>query len=146
MQQSTYGVFGHVMLRRNSEGLLLYTTIFALTAFSIAVRIRQRKVSAIDLALIGIPLLYVFILMQIVNYPTYLRFHEFHIAVAGRYLFPLVLPIYAIIAKYVMSVSNRRFQLGIATTLAIIFLYGDFIFVMTEWEFKPFVSHLTYEI
>lgn len=132
MIRSIYGVFGHIQIFRHPDALLSYSVIFVLTLGSIGLYATQKKILPLEIALMFTIASYTLILMQVVNYPVYRSFQAFHVTLAGRYMFPLIVPIYALIAKYMLTSSTQRIKTFIALSIALLFIYGDFIFYMNE--------------
>lgn len=133
MLRSTYGIHGHEVLSRSPSGLLPYTLVFVLTLCFVGLRTLQKKIPVIDFALMGMAVFYMILIMQYTNYTSYRAFQEIHITIHGRYLFLLLLPIYGMIAKYLLSVSSHRLRATIAAALVVLFVYGDFVFYVREW-------------
>ena len=133
MIRSTYGILGHTITVRSFTALIPYSVIFILALCSVGLHWKQRKTFPVEIALIISIVFYVFLLMQQINYSGYRSFQMVHISVQGRYLFPLIVPIYALIAKYILAVSSTRLQLGVALIISFLFVYGDFIFFLGEW-------------
>lgn len=134
MLRSTYGIMAHETMFRSGGGLLPYTLAFVLTLCFIGLRAVHRKVPAIDFAFMGVLAFYVLILMQLKNYPAYLNFQEILVAVQGRYLFLLLLPAYGLVAKYLLSTASYRIRATMAAALVVLFVYGDFVFFVDEWN------------
>ena len=72
--------------------------------------------------------------MQFVNYPAYIEWGFIGISVQGRYLFPVILPIYGLTAGFMISYWPERLQLGVVLLVAVVFLVGDFPFFLTHDE------------
>jgi len=133
MLRSTYGILGHTITVRSFTALIPFNIIFVLTLLSMGWQLKKGNIPAVEIAMIVAIAFYGLVLMQLINYPAYRTFHAFHISVQGRYLFPLIVPIYAFIAKYMLEVSSTRLQGAIALVLIGLYVYGDFIFYLSEW-------------
>ena len=97
-----------------------------------------------DIYFLVIVLCYALLLMQLVGYRAYSIFQMPPMAVHGRYLFPVAIPIYAFTAKYLLERWTRNQQLAIAAVVGFIFIRGDFFFCITHarWSLlgHPFLS------
>ena len=133
MLRSTYGILGHSTTLRSFAALIPFNCIFVLVLCSLGFQAMKRRVPTIEIALLGMLAFYGVLLMQQINYSAYCTFHLPHIAVQGRYMFPLIVPVYALIAKYILAVPSTKVQLAIASMLTLLFVYGDFIFFLKEW-------------
>lgn len=135
MLRSTYGILGHLVLFREPNELRLYTIVLASALFMLVLRIFRKKIDASEIILASIALFYTLVLMQMVNYRAYANFEVIQITLQGRYLFPLLLPIYGIVAKNLLSIPSLYPRVLITLVMISIFVYGDFIFFMKEWGF-----------
>ena len=133
MLRSTYGILGHTEMYRSLRALIPFSIVFASTVLILALRAARRRLSASEVILITTILFYITVLMQFTNYPAYRAFHELGMGVQGRYLFPLLLPVYGLIAKSLVSSSIRNLNVVIVVALTLLFVYGDFVFFVSEW-------------
>jgi len=128
-------LWGHIMISRmvgyqgnpsvpkRGVELQLYLLVFGLAALGF-VRFwrppdRWATVSAV---LMGG---YALILLLLVNYPTYLRYGLVDYQVNGRYLFPVLIPLYGLVAHYLLAPFPRRVRAALALAVAVLFVYGD---------------------
>jgi len=64
------------------------------------------------------------------NYKMYLKSGVFGISTAGRYLFPVLLPLCGLISHYMINFFSKKKQLIITILVSAWFIYGDFIFFL----------------
>jgi hypothetical protein len=110
------------------KGLLLYSyfIIFIAGFISFIIYFKNNnncylKEAAIICSFYGIAL------MQLYNYPRYEYFSS-GVAMQGRYLFPVIVPFYAIMSYYLTDNFRNRLAIPILMCISVIFIYGDFPF------------------
>jgi hypothetical protein len=65
--------------------------------------------------------------MQGINYPNYFETGTFEVGLQGRYIFPVLIPAYALIAFYLMKGVQRQYlQWPVAGAIATYFIYAEF--------------------
>ena len=94
MLSNAVGYLGHRHAERRPSALYAYAVVIGFAAFFFlrsAFRGRAGR-SVIDAGFLSLG--YALILLWLVHYPSYLRTGYFGLALQGRYLFPVLLPIY----------------------------------------------------
>lgn len=137
MLYSTFGVLGHSVAFKSFSGHIPYLLIFGLAALSFLFQSLNRRVEATDYLLGAMFCFYVVVLMQLVNYATYVDYQLLHISVQGRYLFPFLVPVYALTARYLLTFGTARVQSAVAIAVVLVFIYGDFPFFLSTWGSGP---------
>jgi len=137
MLYSVYGVMGHSVAYKGFWGHVPYLATFLIAVVFMAVGGIRGRVAPYEWLFVAMFAFYVAILMQVVNYGVYLNFQLPHISVQGRYLFPFLLPIYGLTAKYVLSWKKAPVQYAAAAVIGMCFICGDFPFFLSAWGGGP---------
>lgn len=103
-------------------------TVLGITALAAwAIRWRPRDAGGIPAYLAMVAGFYTMFLLYWVNYRGYLENGSFTLALQGRYLFPVLGPVYLLAVYYLMRLfSDRHLRLGIFAAAAIILVLSDF--------------------
>ncbi len=140
MAHRIFGVMGHQVLFKDATELVPYYIVL-LVALGLGIRRFQPH----DLA--GtLPLLlvvaggYILIVMQMVNYKTYHGSGAIVLALQGRYLFPILVPAYALVSHALVGRGPRLWQWLALAGVAVLFVSGEFPWFLQhagpEW-FQP---------
>lgn len=138
MVMRTYSVAAHLSLFKYESDFYAYYAIFALTGGLWLFRFRDFCTPC--MAGIGFTfLLYTTILMQVVNYGNYRGTGFSGLALTGRYMFPVLIPLYLLSAQALLAKMPRWWQLLVGLTVAVIFIGGEFPWFLRmagpEWYF-----------
>ncbi len=129
----TYGIAAQFSMYKKSGLIRLYYVFFLLSAALFCWRWRPGTPPGLGAPLF-ITLFYLAILMQVVNYNIYSQTGMMGLAITGRYLFPVLAPLYILLAYGLLYRMPRWWQWTAGGTAALLFIYGDF-----PW----FLQHLT---
>ncbi len=129
----TYGVAAQLSMYKKPGVIRLYYAFFLLTAALFCWRWRPGTPPGLGAPLF-ITLFYLAILMQVVNYSIYSQSGMMGLAITGRYLFPVLAPLYILLSYGLLYRMPRWWQWTAGGTAALLFIYGDF-----PW----FLQHLT---
>ena len=139
MLQRTVGIAGHLVLPKSAYILACYQLIF-IFAFLCFVRYfkpLQAGFYIVDAFIVS--LFYSLFLMQAVNYSVYTNSLSLGTAITGRYLFPVMIPCYGIIAYYMVKPFNKPVNRTIIFLISCYFIWGDFPYfiqhVTSQWFF-----------
>jgi hypothetical protein len=61
------------------------------------------------------------------------------LAVQGRYLFPVLVPLWGLLAHTLLAYWPRRIQVAVALIVAGVFVYGDFPFFLSHTDQRWFL-------
>lgn len=141
MTSTVFGIMGHRSMFNAWPTILPIYLLMVLTALAVLLRWRPRKEQLLPSSLGGIAAFYGIFLLYAVNYRTYLEFASFPLALQGRYIFPVLVPIYVVSSFYLMRLANGRYaRLVLAAAVALILVASDFPFFLThvtpEWFSK----------
>jgi len=126
MTHRIVGIMGHqVLFKRDAELVPYY--LAALLALVLGIR----RCCAADLAgMLPLFLLvaggYALILMQMVNYKSYHGSGAIELALQGRYVFPVLIPAYGLLAHALVGRGPRAWQWLALTGVAVLFVTGEF--------------------
>jgi len=119
-----YGVAAHLGLYKPPGWLWGYYAVFLVTTLMLAYRLFRDGPGPFAW-LLFVFLFYVTILMQVVNYGGYWSSGMMGLALTGRYLFPVLLPFYLLIAYGLTGRHSTWWQQVAAGAVAIFFVAGD---------------------
>ena len=68
---------------------------------------------------------YLGVLVCWVNYPIYLRSGHVFLSLQGRHIFPVLAPLYGLVAYYLLNYCPKRWQLALAGLVGAYAVYGD---------------------
>lgn len=138
MSRKVFGIMGDNSLFMKYEYLPFFLGFFI---FGIHLLIKNRKKwDILDKVLILISVFYAIFLMMYHNYDTYIKHNWPDLALQGRYIFPVIVPIYVILSKYFGQIEKKK-TLKILTVILIIgFILGSYVYfivnVPQDWYFK----------
>jgi len=120
-----YGVAAHLALYKSTGWLWGYYAFFILSFVLLVVRFLRNGLMNLG-GLLFVCLFYVYILMQVVNYNNYMGTGFVGIALTGRYLFPVIVPLYILIAHGLMSRMPHWWQWMVGVVGGSFFIWGGF--------------------
>jgi hypothetical protein len=139
MAGRTYGVAGHLFFPRAGLSLLPYGLIFGLAAAILVWRFRPGQMDGMSPYLIFLVAGNALVLMQLVNYSTYEALGVVGAAIQGRYLFPVLIPFYALISYYLIGFLRPPWRAIAGGAAAAIFVLGGLPWflerVTSDWFF-----------
>ena len=127
MAAGVFGVFGHLALPANWPQIAPIALLAALTLVALLVRWRPRDDGWIPTQLMAISASYALYFMYQINYRGYLDSGAAFVALQGRYIFPVIGPIYLLSSIYLMRLfQGKAARLGVWMLAVGIFLVCDF--------------------
>lgn len=126
----TYSVAAHISLFKYEKDFYGYYALFALAGGIWAIRFRELLIPGMG-GVGFIVLFYTAILMQGVNYTHYRGTGFSGVALTGRYLFPVLIPLYLLTAHALLTKMPRWWQLSVGLGVAGLFIAGEF-----PWFFR----------
>ena len=137
MYMSIFGIFAHLGMPAGVIKIWLLYSLTTLTCIAFLYRWRPRESGWVPADLVVISGFYSVFLMYVVNYQVYLEFRATGLTLQGRYLFPVIGPLYVLLSYYLIQLAKgRRVRLGIFSLVSLLFIVSDF-----PW----FLSHATPE-
>jgi hypothetical protein len=126
------GYMGHQILFKSPKELYPYYIVFLLTGVMMIIKFFWSRENRRTLMAFVVVLFYASLLIWYVNYPSYIHFGADGIGLAGRYIFPVLMPICGLIAYYAIGFWPKKIQIIMAGLISGWFIYGDFIFFMNN--------------
>ena len=127
MYMSIFGIFAHLGMPAGVAKIWLLYSLTALTGIAFLYRWRPRESGWIPAYLIIISVFYAIFLMYVVNYQVYLEFRATGLTLQGRYLFPVIAPVYVLMSYYLIQLAKvNSVRLVIFTLVSLFFSVSDF--------------------
>jgi len=140
MSQIFFGIMGHIAMHKQPTQNLPYIIIIFGSLGLIIKSIIKRQFSNYQLILLGVFLFYSLVLMQYQNYSNYIHSGVLALAVQGRYLFPVIVPLYLLMTTSMLSITSKWWQWFVLAGVALVFIWGDFPFFLSHatkgWYFQ----------
>ncbi|MDD5759712.1 MAG: glycosyltransferase family 39 protein [Desulfobulbaceae bacterium] len=134
----TYSVAAHLSLYKYASDYYSYYALFALAIGMWTLRLRTLLTPYMG-GIVFSALFYTTILMQVVNYTIYRSSGFSGVALTGRYMFPVLIPLYIVTAHALFYKLPRWWQLTAGLAIAILFIGGEFPWFVRmagpEWYF-----------
>ena len=124
MLRRTLGYTGHQRAMKSDAQLLPYVAFLGLALGVYAFRALRGRGPWLDWAG-GLGVAYALVLLCFVNYPAYQRFGEIDVGVQGRYLFPVMAPLWSLAACHLAHALPRRWRAPLLAGVALWFVWGD---------------------
>jgi hypothetical protein len=140
MLQKIYGIMGHRWMIKSESEIIPFQIILAAGALFMMLRISRDDLLGCAPVFLFLVLGYGAILMQVITYPNYLATGAIQLGVQGRYIFPVLVPLYVLLAFYLMKGLRKNFlQWPAAVAIAAFFICTEFPWfiqwVTPEWSF-----------
>ena len=135
---SIFGILAHRSMINQELAILPFVGLLLLTSLAFMIQWRPREAEWLPTSLAVIAVFYGFFLMYFVNYRTYLFYSNPVIGLQGRYLFPVIGPIYVLSSYYLLRLFRREYaRLALLIAAALIFIASDFpsflVHVTPDW-------------
>ncbi len=134
----TYGVAAHFVISKGDSGLHPYYAVFLLAGFLSLFRFRAWGLGPYGTSLLFICGFYLLILVHYVNYATYLNTGFVGLALTGRYLFPILVPMYFLVAYLLMDRKPKWWKNTVGVIVSAIFILGEFPWFLANADAKWF--------
>ena len=132
--ESLYGVLAHTSMILPHKGVLCFYGIFII---SITLFIRNFDFKSSEQKFLSFLIVsYLFVLFFFLNYSTYIDQGILQSGIQGRYLFPILVPIYVLIASNLSYIRRSYLKVGLFLLFSSIFIY---------WNIPFFLSNVTNE-
>jgi hypothetical protein len=142
MLEGTFGIKAHLGMANSGLSFIPVAVLILLAGIAFLVRWRPWDNAWLPSAMALTALSYGGFILYWINYPAYLEFRDLVMTVAGRYMFPVLGPIYVLFSYYLLRLfMGRNVRLGISVVGALIFVAFDFPFflsnVTSDWFAFP---------
>lgn len=138
MLSTSFGIKAHIGMPNHGLSFIPLTVLILFVIAAYLVRWRPRDMVWLPTSLLAVAVCYgIFILVRI-NYPNYLDSTDIVMTVAGRYIFPVMGPVYVVSCLYLLRLfKGEKMRLGLAVFAALVLILSDFPFflakVTPEW-------------
>jgi hypothetical protein len=138
MLSTSFGIKAHLGMPNHGFSFIPLTVLVLCVLTAYVVRWRPWDLNWIPSSLLGVSVCYAAFLLIKINYPNYLDSTDIVFTVAGRYIFPVMGPVYAVSCLYLMRLfKGDKGRLMLAATAALILITSDFPFFLSrvtpEW-------------
>jgi len=137
MTTTIFGIKGHLQMYKNPGHLIPVYLVLALALAGALLRWRPREQGWLTASLAAVSLFYAAVLLVKVNYPAYTYYGNPGITLQGRYLFPVLAPIYVLGSLYLV----RLFRAGPLRLLLVLVT----ALLCLVYDFPWFLAHATSE-
>ena len=128
MVDGSFGYLGHRVVHRTHTDLVRYFLVLLGAVLGFAWRWRPADRLGTDAFVLVAG--YALFLMQVVNYTDYLVWEEIYTSVQGRYLFPVIVPLYGLIARSLLVGWPVALQVLVFLVTAAWMLWADLFFYL----------------
>jgi hypothetical protein len=132
MLRTSVGYLGHRRAVKPDSTLAIYFGIFALGGVLAAWRWRPGASQGVPVDAAFLVIGFAFVLMWLVNYPTYEKSRYIEMALQGRYAFPVLVPFYGLVAWSLGELPPPRLRPWLVAGAALFFLYGDLPWLLPQ--------------
>lgn len=140
MSSKIFGIMGHQSMEKQRPELLPYYLILVIALGMCLFTFNRTDLGGLTPYLVALSLAYALIIMLLVNYRTYSHSGVIVLALQGRYLFPVIIPMMLLVAEYGTGRWPHRWQQGLSgVLLATICMANEFPWFLhhagPEWFF-----------
>jgi hypothetical protein len=125
IKPTVFGVQAHESMLRSPNSLLPYNLIFLAAAILWVRGLSWKGDERSWLYMAVVALAYFVILVAVVNYGIYRRTHAPFLGVQGRYVFPVIVPAYLVMTKYLLRPFGKWGQAIVAVIATTVFVLGE---------------------
>jgi 4-amino-4-deoxy-L-arabinose transferase-like glycosyltransferase len=140
MFERSFGILAHRSMVKTGIDLLPYLLFLLIGGFLLVRRIKTSDLQGTSIYLLFITGVYTLVLMFYVNYKLYLHYGSLAFDIQGRYIFLVLVPIYILVAYYLVGFGSKWWKWGIFLIVTVIFVYGEFPWflqkVTQDWFLK----------
>lgn len=138
MFSTSFGIKAHIGMPNHGFSFIPLMLLILFVLAALLARWRPWDLEWLPTSLMAIALGYAAVLVTRINYPAYLESKDIVLTVAGRYIFPVMAPIYAVCSLYLMRLfRGEKARLALFCAAALILVVSDFPFFLSrvtpEW-------------
>lgn len=138
MLSTSFGIKAHIGMPNHGFSFIPLTVLVLFALAACAVRWRPWDLDWFPTSLMGISVCYAAFLLVKINYPNYIDSTDIVLTVAGRYIFPIMGPVYTVSCLYLMRLfKGEKSRLMLAAFAALALVISDFPFFLSnvtpEW-------------
>ena len=133
MLKTIFGILGH-QTYYPLQNLIFYQFLFYLSIVQGFINLSNNKrISYTTKSLLLITIFYSITLL-IKNYDTELVYGFWHFALQGRYIFPIIVPIYILFTKIIQTTPSKYLRWAILIFTIGLFIYGGPLTIIQNWD------------
>jgi hypothetical protein len=132
MLRTSVGYLGHRGASKTEGGVLAYAAVFAMAGLSMIYGWRRGAGGGTPADAAFLVVGYALVLMWFVNYPAYQSSRYIGLALQGRYLFPLLVPLLGLVAWSIGELAPARMRPWLVAVVGAGFLYGDLPWLLSR--------------
>jgi hypothetical protein len=117
---------GHRRVTKSGAALYAYFGIFAIAGILMIRKLWLGQAGGTPADSLFLAAGYAFVLMWFVNHPSYMTSRVIELGAQGRYLFPVLLPVYGVLSYSLIESLPARARPFMAGAVGLFYLYGDF--------------------
>ena len=138
MLSTSFGIKAHIGMPNHGLSFIPLAVLILFVIAAFVVRWRPWDIAWLPTSLLAVSVCYAAFLIVQINYPAYLESTDIVLSVAGRYIFPIMGPVYAVSCLYLLRLfKGEKMRLGLAVFAALVLIFSDFPFflanVTPEW-------------
>jgi hypothetical protein len=138
MLSTSFGIKAHIGMPNHGFSFIPLTLLILFVLSAYVVRWRPWDMDWFPSSLLGVSVCYAAFIIVKINYPNYVDSTDIVLTVAGRYIFPIMGPIYVVSCIYLMRLfRGDKTRLGLAVFASLVLIFSDFPFflasVTPEW-------------
>ncbi len=126
MKPSIFGIQAHRSMLRSPNELWVYGAICFAALLLLVRAIRFDGSDNLWLGMVAVVFGYYLFLVGYYNYTGYLHNHALLLGVQGRYMFSVFVPLYLVMAEFLLRPFQKWGQIMVAVVVAAVFIMGDF--------------------
>ena len=130
MVNRSHGYLGHRVVGRSRTDIARYFLVFLGAAVGFVRRWQPTDRLGTDAFVLVAG--YALFLMQVVNYTDYVLWEEIYMNVQGRYIFPVIVPLYGLIARSLLVGWPIALQVPVFLATATWMLFADLFFYLDK--------------
>jgi hypothetical protein len=133
MLGSVFGILAHRSMINEGITIVPFVAMLGLTGLAFLIRWRPQEAGWLPACLAVTAVFYGVFLMYYVNYGTYRLYENPLIGLQGRYIFPVIGPIYVLVSCYLPRLfKGKAARLGTGIAAAFLFIAFDFPYFLAR--------------
>lgn len=133
MLSTSFGIKAHTGMPNHGLSFIPLTVLILFVIAAYVVRWRPWDMVWLPTSLLAVSVCYAAFILVRINYPNYLDSKDIVMTVAGRYIFPVMGPVYVVSCFYLLRLfKNEKVRLGLAIFAALVLILSDFPFFLAN--------------
>lgn len=133
MLSTSFGIKAHLGMPNHGLSFIPLAVLILFVIAAFVVRWRPWDMAWLPTSLLAVAVCYAAIILAGINYPNYLDSTDIVMTVAGRYVFPIMGPVYAVSCLYLLRLfKGDKMRLGLAVFAALVLVFSDFPFFLAN--------------